>query len=155
MKLAHLPLRVATGAYILNSGVSKQNLEGQAAEGVHGMATNAIPALKKIPPDQFARLLSTGEIALGAALLIPFVPSALVGAALVGFSAGLVQLYLKTPGMRQPGSIRPTQEGIGLAEGCMAARGWNDVGSRRLAEASSPAVSRRLTPIKQSPGHPT
>ena len=49
MKLAHLPLRVATGAYILNSGVSKQNLEGEAAEGVHGMAVNAIPALKKIP----------------------------------------------------------------------------------------------------------
>ena len=71
---------------------------------------------KKIPPEQFARILSTGEIALGAALLIPFVPSALVGAALVGFSAGLVQLYLKTPGMRQEGSIRPTPEGLGLAK---------------------------------------
>ena len=116
MKLAHLPLRVATGAYILNSGLSKQNLEGQAAAGVHGMAAGAMPALKKVPPDQFARLLSTGEIALGAALLIPFVPSALVGAALVGFSVGLVQLYLKTPGMRQSGSLRPTQEGIGLAK---------------------------------------
>ena len=46
----HIPLRVATGAYILNSGLSKQGLEGQAAEGLHGMATNAIPALKKIPP---------------------------------------------------------------------------------------------------------
>ena len=116
MKLAHLPLRAATGAYILNSGLSKKSLEGQAAEGVHGMAVGAIPALKKIPPDQFARILSTGEIALGAALLIPFVPSALVGAALVGFSAGLVQLYLKTPGMRQAGSIRPTQDGLGLAK---------------------------------------
>jgi hypothetical protein len=116
MKLAHVPLRVATGAYILNSGLSKQNLEGQAAEGVHGMAVGAIPALKKIPSDQFARILSTGEIALGAALLIPFVPSALVGAALVGFSAGLVQLYLKTPGMRQPDSVRPTPEGLGLAK---------------------------------------
>jgi hypothetical protein len=116
MKLAHLPLRVATGAYILNSGLSKQNLEGQAAEGVHGMAVGAIPALEKIPSDQFARILSTGEIALGAALLIPFVPSALAGAALVGFSAGLIQLYLKTPGMRQPGSIRPTQSGLGLAK---------------------------------------
>jgi hypothetical protein len=116
MKLAHLPLRVATGAYILNSGLSKQNLEGQAAEGMHGMAVGAIPALKKIPSDQFARILSTGEIALGAALLIPFVPSALVGAARVGFSAGLVQLYLKTPGMRQPDSIRPTPEGLGLAK---------------------------------------
>ena len=116
MKLAHLPLRVATGAYILNSGMSKQGLEGQAAEGVHGMAVNAIPPLKKIPPEQFARVLSTGEIALGAALLVPFVPSALVGAALAGFSAGLVRLYLNTPGMRQAGSIKPTQEGIGLAK---------------------------------------
>ena len=116
MKLAHLPLRVATGAYILNSGMSKQSLEGQAAEGLHGMASDAIPPLKRIPPEQFAKILSTGEIALGAALLIPFVPSALVGAALAGFSAGLVQLYLKTPGMRQPGSLKPTQEGIGLAK---------------------------------------
>jgi hypothetical protein len=116
MKLAHLPLRVATGAYILNSGMSKQGLEGQAAEGLHGMASDAIPPLKRIQPEQFAKILSTGEIALGAALLIPFLPSALVGAALAGFSAGLVQLYLKTPGMRQPGSLKPTQEGIGLAK---------------------------------------
>jgi uncharacterized membrane protein YphA (DoxX/SURF4 family) len=116
MKLAHLPLRVATGAYILNSGMSKQGLEGQAAEGLHGMASDAIPPVNSIPPEQFAKILSTGEIALGAALLIPFVPSALVGAALAGFSAGLVQLYLKTPGMRQPGSLKPTQEGIGLAK---------------------------------------
>jgi hypothetical protein len=96
--------------------LNKQGLEGQAAEGVHGMATNAIPALNKFTPEQFARILSTGEIALGAALLVPFVPSALVGVALAGFSAGLIQLYLKTPGMRQEGSIRPTQEGIGLAK---------------------------------------
>lgn len=116
MRLAHLPLRVATGAFILNSGLSKQGLEGQAAEGVHAMAVGALPALQRIPPQRFARILSTGEIALGAALLTPFVPSALVGAALAGFSAGLIQLYLKTPGMRQPGSIKPTQEGIGLAK---------------------------------------
>jgi hypothetical protein len=32
VRLAHIPLRVATGAYILNSGLSKQGLEGQAAE---------------------------------------------------------------------------------------------------------------------------
>ena len=116
MNLAHLPLRVTTGAYILNSGLSKQGLEGEAAEGMHGMAANAIPQLKEIPPEQFARLLSRGEIALGAALLVPFVPSALVGAALAGFSAGLIRLYLKTPGMTRPHSIRPAQEGIGLAK---------------------------------------
>jgi len=116
MNLAHLPLRATTGAYILNSGLSKQGLEGQAAEGLHGMAANAIPQLKEMSPEQFARLLSRGEIVLGAALLLPIIPSALVGAALAGFSAGLVRLYLKTPGMTRPHSIRPTQEGIGLAK---------------------------------------
>ena len=35
---------------------------------------------------------------------------------LAGFSAGLVQLYLKTPGMRQPGSLKPTPDGIALAK---------------------------------------
>ena len=115
MKLAHIPLRLATGAYILNSGLSKQGLEGQAAEGLHGMASNAIPALKRIPPEQFGRILSASEIALGAALLIPFVPSALVGAGLIGFSAGLVQLYLKTPGMA--GETHQTYPGgLGLAK---------------------------------------
>ena len=38
MKLSHIPLRVAIGAFFLNSGLSKQGLEGQAAEGLHGMA---------------------------------------------------------------------------------------------------------------------
>ncbi len=27
-----------------------------------------------------------------------------------------MQLYLKTPGMREPGSLKPTQDGIGLAK---------------------------------------
>ena len=103
MKLSHIPLRVATGAFILNSGLSKTGLEGQAAEGVHGMAAGAIPVVKKIPANSFAQLLSGAEMALGGALLAPFVSSRIAGAALTGFSAGLVQLYLKTPGMRQTG----------------------------------------------------
>ncbi|WP_089154372.1 hypothetical protein [Micromonospora sp. NBS 11-29] len=116
MRLTHAPLRVAIGAYILNSGVSKRSLEGEAAEGVHGMAVGAIPQLGQVPPDRFAVLLSRGEIALGAALLAPFVPSLLAGAALTAFGAGLVQLYLKTPGMREGTSLRPSQAGIGLAK---------------------------------------
>jgi hypothetical protein len=116
VKLSHIPLRVATGAYILNSGLSKRGLEGQPAEGMHAMAAGAIPAVKKIPPDRFAQLLSAGEIALGGALLAPFISSRIAGAAMAGFSAALIQLYLKTPGMRLEGSIKPTQDGIGLAK---------------------------------------
>lgn len=116
MKLTHAPLRVAIGAYILNSGLSKRTLEGDAAAGMHGMAVGAIPQLKQFEPNRFAMLLSRGEMALGAALLAPFVPSLLAGAALTAFSAGLVQLYLKTPGMREGTSLRPSQAGIGLAK---------------------------------------
>jgi hypothetical protein len=116
MKLSHLPVRTATGAFILNSGLSKRNLEGQPAEQMHGWASSAIPALGQIKPQLFVRLLSGTEIALGTALLVPVVPSAVVGAAMAGFSVGLLALYLKTPGMRQEGSIRPTEQGIGLAK---------------------------------------
>lgn len=116
MRLSHAPLRVAIGAYILNSGLGKRGLEGEAAAGMHGMAAGAMPQLRQIPPDRFAVLLSRGEVTLGAALLAPFVPSLLAGAALTAFGAGLVQLYLKTPGMREGTSLRPSQAGIGLAK---------------------------------------
>ncbi|MFZ5872666.1 MAG: hypothetical protein ACOYXW_19335 [Actinomycetota bacterium] len=117
MKLAHLPLRLATGAFILNSGLAKKDLEGQAAEGLHEMASVALPPrLRDMDPAAFARLLSRGEIALGAALLLPIVPSAVAGAAMTAFGVGLMRLYLRTPGLRQEGDIRPTQAGTGIAK---------------------------------------
>ncbi|SCE91239.1 hypothetical protein [Micromonospora mirobrigensis] len=116
MRLTHAPLRVVIGAFILNSGLGKRTLEGEAAAGMHGMAVGAIPQLGELEPDRFAKLLSRAEIALGAALLAPFVPSALAGLGLAGFGAGLVQLYLKTPGLREPNSLRPTQAGIPIAK---------------------------------------
>ncbi|MEV4212772.1 hypothetical protein [Micromonospora sp. NPDC049662] len=116
MKIAHLPLRASIGAYFLDSGLGKRNLEGEAAQAMHGMAEAAMPQLGQLDPPRFAKLLSYSEIALGAALLAPFVPTPLVGLGLTAFGAGLVQLYLKTPGMRRQGSIRPTQQGAGLAK---------------------------------------
>jgi hypothetical protein len=116
MNLAHLPLRVAIGAFVLNSGLGKRSLEGEAAAGVHGMAVSAIPALKRFEPSAFARLLSGAEIALGVALLLPIVPSAVAGAGLVAFSGGLLRLYWATPGMHEPGDPRPSQQGIPLAK---------------------------------------
>jgi hypothetical protein len=116
MNLTQFPLRASIGAFVLNSGLSKWGLEGQAAEAIHGMAVGAIPPLGKIEPRRFARLLSAGEVALGSALLTPFIPSALAGAGLLAFGAGLMQLYWKTPGMHEPGSPRPTQQGIGIAK---------------------------------------
>lgn len=116
MNLSHLPLRAAIGAFFLNSGASKRGLEGEAAAGVHGMAVKAIPALRHIDPVPFGRLLAGTEIAIGAALLLPLVPSAVAGAGLLGFGAGLMRLYWATPGLHQPGSPRPTEQGISFAK---------------------------------------
>ncbi|QIX27148.1 hypothetical protein ncot_11480 [Nocardioides sp. JQ2195] len=117
MKLSHVPLRLATGAFILNSGLSKRKLPPEAAEGLQGMAANAIPQAKSMDPKVFGQTLSTGEIALGAALLTPFVPSVLAGAALTAFGGGLIQMYLKTPGMTEEGSkFRPSQQGTAIAK---------------------------------------
>ena len=117
MKLSHVPLRLATGAFILNSGLGKRGLQGEAAEGLHGMASVTLPGpLREMDATEFAQLLSRAEIALGVALLAPFVPSRLAGAALTAFGGGLLSLYMRTPGMRQEGSFRPTQAGTALAK---------------------------------------
>ena len=43
-------------------------------------------------------------------------PTAVAGAALTAFSGGLLGLYLKTPGMRKPGSLAPTEAGLAIAK---------------------------------------
>jgi hypothetical protein len=116
MQISRLPLRAITGAFILNSGITKLKGGQEAAEGVHGFASSAYPEIKRMRPEQFAKLLAAGEIALGAALLTPVVPAALAGAGLTAFSAGLLGLYLKIPGMHQEGSLKPTQDGMAIAK---------------------------------------
>ncbi|MGI8574532.1 MAG: hypothetical protein ACR2MA_04150 [Egibacteraceae bacterium] len=111
-----LPLRLATGAFILNSGLNKRGMQGEAAEGLHGFATTAYPQFKDWAPEQFVKRLSAGEIALGSALLTPFVPAKLAGLGLTAFAAGLNRLYWKAPGLRQEGDFRPTEDGIGVAK---------------------------------------
>jgi hypothetical protein len=112
----HVPPRLATGAMILNSGLSKRGADDETASGLHGMASKAYPFLSEVPPQRFTRLLSIGEITVGTALLLPIVPTAVAGAALTAFSAGLVGLYLRIPDMRQEGSLRPTPQGIALVK---------------------------------------
>jgi uncharacterized membrane protein YphA (DoxX/SURF4 family) len=114
--LTEIAPRISAGAFILNSGLGKRGADAEAATGMHGFAAGTYPFLKNLPPQQFASLLSTTEIVIGAALLTPFVPTAVAGAALTAFSGGLLGLYLRTPGMRKPGSLAPTQEGLAIAK---------------------------------------
>lgn len=114
--LRQLPARVVTGAYVLHSGLGKRNADEGTAGQLHGWAASTYPVLGKLDARLFTRLLAAGEIATGAALLAPFVPAAVAGAALAGFAGALLGLYVKTPGMRQEGSIWPTEQGMGLAK---------------------------------------
>jgi len=116
VKVSHLPPRIAAGAFILNSGIGKLSADEEAAAQLHGFASGAYPFLGKLKPRDFVRLLAVGEIAVGSALLVPVIPSAVAGAGLAAFSGGLLGLYARTPGMHQEGSPRPTQQGTALAK---------------------------------------
>jgi hypothetical protein len=116
-RLWHVPVRLATGAFILNSGLSKLKAQDEEVhKHVHEMASTAYPAFENLEPKGFTRALAAGEIALGGALLTPFVGPGLAGAGLTAFSAGLLGMYMRIPGMRQPGTVKPTQQGIALAK---------------------------------------
>src|SRR5215470_13680857 len=111
LKARDLPGRVATGGYILHTGLEKWKGDEARAKALHSMAANAFPVLKDIPPAQFLKLLAGSEIALGAALLAPVVPGALAG-----FSGALMAMYARTPALRKPGSIWPSQQGTGVSK---------------------------------------
>jgi hypothetical protein len=116
IKARQVPPRIATGAFILNSGLSKLSADEAAVGQMHGFAAATYPFLNKLKPKDFVRILAVSEITLGAALLIPVVPGIVAGAGLTAFAGGLLGLYANTPGMRKPGTPLPTQEGTALAK---------------------------------------
>ena len=116
LKWRHVPQRVVTGAFILQSGIGKWNADEATATQLHGFASGTYPFLAKLKPQDFVKLLAGTEIALGSALLLPFVPTVVAGAGLTAFSGGLLGLYARTPGMRKEGTPLPTQQGIALAK---------------------------------------
>lgn len=117
MSLTQVPLRVATGAFILNAGIGKLGADEGTAQFLHGAAAATYPSLfKDMQPTRFARILALSEIGVGAALLAPMVPATVAGAALTGFGGSLLGLYLKTPSMTLDDGIRPSQEGTAVAK---------------------------------------
>ena len=115
MSIVQIPLRLATGAFILSSGLNKRGLEEEQAAGLRDMGAAGVPALAKMSPAQFKQFIVASEIGVGGALLFPLVPGWMAGAGLAAFSGGLLNMYRKTPGMTVDG-IRPTQEGTGVAK---------------------------------------
>ena len=117
-KLWHVPVRLATGAVILDQGLGKLGADEERAKWLHERAVIAFPELfKDMDPQDFAQLFTACEISLGGALLgIGIVPSGLAGLGLVGFGGALTRLYLTAPGLRREGSLAPTPQGIALVK---------------------------------------
>lgn len=111
-----IPARLATGAFIFHTGLEKWNGPDEQAEAIHGMAAGAYPFLRSIPAPRFLRMLAAGEMAVGALLLNPWVPNAVAGAALTGFSGALLGMYARTPALHKPGSLWPTQAGTAVSK---------------------------------------
>jgi uncharacterized membrane protein YphA (DoxX/SURF4 family) len=113
-KLRRAPLRLASGAYILNSGVTKLGGDDEAAKHLQNTAAGAYPFLHKVQPKMFATGLGIAEIAVGGALLLPIVPPALAGAALIGVSGAMLNVYRRTAG--DEGGARGTGERLAVAK---------------------------------------
>lgn len=151
MSLTQLPLRVATGAYILNSGIGKLGVDEGTAAYLHGAAASTYPAVfKDMEPKKFARLLAVSEIGVGAALLAPMVPATVAGAALTGFGASLVGMYLKTPSMTLDDGIRPSQEGIGVAKDVWLVGAGLTLLTQGLASAAKSGVKSSKRAIRKA-----
>jgi uncharacterized membrane protein YkgB len=116
LRLSHIPLRLTTGAFILNSGLGKTSLDEGSAGYLQAMASRAFPQLSQLEAQQFGKVLAACEIGLGAALLAPFVPSRVAGLGLLAFSSGMLTMYLRTPELTMEDGIRPTQDGVALAK---------------------------------------
>jgi hypothetical protein len=115
-KAWQLPLRLAAGTFVLNSGISKWDADEEHAKQLRGFASGAYPFLAELDARTFVKALAASEVAIGVAVLVPVVPTVLAGAGLAGFSAGLAGLYWRTPGMHEPGSLRPTEQGLAQAK---------------------------------------
>jgi uncharacterized membrane protein YphA (DoxX/SURF4 family) len=116
MRLRQIPGRLATGSFILHTGLEKWHGGEAQAKAIHQAAVGAFPFLAKIPPQRFLKLLAAGEMVTGTALLAPFVPAALAGATLTAFSGSLLTFYWRTPGMRKPGSVWATPQGLAVSK---------------------------------------
>lgn len=116
LKARDIPVRLATGGYILHAGLEKWHGDQARAEALHRVASGAFPVLKRLPPERFLRLLAASEITVGSALLLPVVPGAIAGAALTSFSSSLLTFYGRTAALRRPGSIWPTQAGTAVSK---------------------------------------
>ena len=114
-KLRRAPGRFAAGTLILHSGQVKWNGDAMFAQGVHAVFCGTYPAMKAVPPTVLLKALGALEITVGSLLLLPLVGARLAGTVLTGYSATLLSMYLRTPGMHDKRGL-PTLAGTAFAK---------------------------------------
>ena len=70
-KLSNAALRLTTGALVLDAGVKKLGADEGTYAYLQQMAASGVPAVAKLDPKTFGKLISYSETALGATLLTP------------------------------------------------------------------------------------
>lgn len=116
MSISNVILRGVSGAYLLQSGYGKLDMPVEAAAGIQGFAATGVPAMEKMDADTFGKFVAYSELGIGGALVAPMVPSRLAGLALGGFSAGLLAIYFRNPGMTKEDGLRPSEDGLSLSK---------------------------------------
>jgi uncharacterized membrane protein YphA (DoxX/SURF4 family) len=84
------PLRLTTGAFVLNSGVSTFSATGEKTARLQSTAAKLVPQVERMDPRTFAKVLGAGEVTLGTALMLPVVPAAAAALGLTAFAASLL-----------------------------------------------------------------
>jgi len=91
------------------------NADEQTAAQLHGLTAGLSDGQEPGPGD-FLKLVSTSEIALGTALLLPIVPGLLAGAGLVAFSAGCSGCTCAPRACARRAASSPTPQGTPIAK---------------------------------------
>lgn len=114
--LSNAALRAIPGAFIINSGLGKLNLDEQSAGYMQSMAAKAFPAVKNLDAATFGKALAYSELAVGGTLVAPFIPTRVAGLALGAFAGGMLAMYFKTEEFTLEDGIRPSQEGTAVSK---------------------------------------
>jgi uncharacterized membrane protein YphA (DoxX/SURF4 family) len=109
------PGRVAAGSLILHSGRLKYQGDAMFAQGVHAVFCGTYPRLKAVPPTVLLKALGIMEMTVGSVLLLPLFGARFAGSVLTGYSATLLGMYLRTPGLHDSRGL-PTLAGTAFAK---------------------------------------
>lgn len=116
MRISNAILRGVPGAFLLQSGYGKLGMDAESAEGLKQFASTGVPQFADWDSQTFTKFIAGTELALGTALLTPFVSKRLAGAGLLAFSAGLLSMYFRNSDMTQEDGIRPSEQGMTLSK---------------------------------------